>query len=73
MKFAHLALALVTALTGAGPALAQAPYPAKAVTLVVPFPAGGSTDWLARMLGQKLEQRLKATVRSAQPTRMQGL
>jgi tripartite-type tricarboxylate transporter receptor subunit TctC len=30
--------------------------------VVVPFPAGGSTDWLARMLSQKLEQRLKGTV-----------
>jgi tripartite-type tricarboxylate transporter receptor subunit TctC len=29
------------------------------VTLVVPFPPGGSTDWLSRLLGQKLEQRLK--------------
>src|SRR3954471_16970211 len=34
-------------------------YPARPVTLVVPFPAGGSTDWLSRVLGQKLEQRLK--------------
>jgi tripartite-type tricarboxylate transporter receptor subunit TctC len=36
-------------------------YPARPVTVVVPFPAGGSTDWLARMLSQKLEQRLKGT------------
>jgi tripartite-type tricarboxylate transporter receptor subunit TctC len=42
-----------------GPAQAQT-YPARPVTLVVPFPAGGSTDWLSRLLGQKLEQRLKA-------------
>src|SRR3954447_4536609 len=34
-------------------------YPSRPVTLVVPFPAGGSTDWLSRLLGQKLEQRLK--------------
>jgi|SRR5262245_2010453 len=34
-------------------------YPSKTVTVVVPFPAGGSTDWLSRMLGQQLEQRLK--------------
>ena len=34
-------------------------YPTRPVTMVVPFPAGGSTDWLSRVLGQKLEQRLK--------------
>jgi tripartite-type tricarboxylate transporter receptor subunit TctC len=28
-------------------------YPSRPVTLVVPFPAGGSTDWLSRLLGQK--------------------
>ena len=36
------------------------PARARPVNLIVPFPAGGSTDWLARMLAQKLEQRLKA-------------
>ncbi len=39
------------------PARAQ-DYPAHTVTIVVPFTPGGSTDMLARMLGQKLEQRL---------------
>jgi tripartite-type tricarboxylate transporter receptor subunit TctC len=43
----------------AGPAGAQS-YPARPVTMLVPFPPGGSTDWLTRLLGLKLEQRLKA-------------
>ena len=54
----RLAAALVAASMLAPPAQAQT-YPSKTVTLVVPFPAGGSTDWLSRLLGQKLEQRLK--------------
>jgi tripartite-type tricarboxylate transporter receptor subunit TctC len=33
-------------------------YPTRAVTIVVPFAPGASTDMLARMLGNKLEQRL---------------
>jgi len=31
-------------------------YPAKVVRIVVPFPAGGSTDVLSRLLAQKLNQ-----------------
>jgi tripartite-type tricarboxylate transporter receptor subunit TctC len=34
------------------------PYPTRPVTFVVPYAAGGSTEFLARMLGQRLEQRL---------------
>jgi tripartite-type tricarboxylate transporter receptor subunit TctC len=33
-------------------------YPAKVVRIVVPFPAGGSTDAIARLLGQKLSESL---------------
>jgi len=44
------------------PAHAQAPYPSRLITLVVPYPAGGSADVLARAIGQKLAERLGQTV-----------
>ena len=42
-------------------ALAQS-YPAKPVTIIVPFPAGGTLDNLTRALGQKLSENWKQPV-----------
>ena len=36
---------------------AHAQYPAKAVRLVIPFPPGGATDIVGRVVGQKLSER----------------
>src|SRR5690606_36102450 len=47
------------------PALAQsdaADYPSKPITLIVPFPAGGTSDVLGRLVGDKLGQALGQTV-----------
>ena len=41
----------------AGPALAQ-DYPTKAVRLIVPFPAGGSSDVVARFIAQGLSEKM---------------
>src|SRR5687768_14159939 len=40
---------------------AYAAYPDRVVTIVVPFPPGGSTDMLARVIGEKLTQNLGQT------------
>jgi tripartite-type tricarboxylate transporter receptor subunit TctC len=45
-------------LLAALPARASDDYPNRAVTFVVPFAAGGSTSLIARIMAQKLEQRL---------------
>ena len=49
--------ALMTAGAASTCAHAQT-YPARPVTFVVPFAPGGGTEFLARLLGQRLEQRL---------------
>jgi tripartite-type tricarboxylate transporter receptor subunit TctC len=43
-------------------AQAQPNWPTRTVTIVVPFSAGGSTDVVARMVGQKLSEMWKQTV-----------
>ncbi len=46
------------ALGTAGHAMAQTPWPSKPIRLVVGFPAGGTTDIMARVISQPLAQAL---------------
>src|SRR5712675_198293 len=47
----------------AGPgALAQAAYPNRTIKMIVPYPAGGTTDFLGRLVADQLKSGLGATV-----------
>ena len=59
--FAALACALVATLV-APAAWAQQPYPARPITMIVPFAAGGPTDMLARILAQHMGPSLGAQI-----------
>ena len=52
-----LALALAALSLCPAAALAQA-WPSKPIRMIVPFPPGGATDFVARIVGQKLSERL---------------
>jgi len=51
-----------TALAGTAPAFAQANYPDKPITMVVPAPPGGGTDLVARLYSDLLSQELGVQV-----------
>src|ERR1043165_6534838 len=58
-----LRLALVAlSLVAASPCAQAQDYPTRPVTIVVPYTPGGSTEILARMIGQKLNERLGQSV-----------
>ena len=57
----HASASAILALCGAWPAgvaLAQGTYPSKTITVVVPYPAGGSNDTFARQVAKELGDRL---------------
>jgi tripartite-type tricarboxylate transporter receptor subunit TctC len=55
--FAIAAAALAAIFTNALPVAAQ-DYPKRPITLVVPFPAGGGNDALARVVAEKMSRTL---------------
>ncbi len=53
-----LGAALVGAAGWSGLASAQAPYPNRAITMIVPFAAGGSSDVIARLVAEEMGKDL---------------
>ena len=62
-RFHTLATAAATTASGLGSslALAQDPWPSKPVKLVVPFPPGGSSDIMGRLVAEGMGRLLNAT------------
>jgi len=58
MRMSAILLGLALTAAASLPAAAQSDYPNKPVTFIVPFAPGGTTDILARLVSQRLEQRL---------------
>ena len=55
-------LAMTLGLLAAGGALAQAPYPARPISMVVGFAPGGGTDTASRIIAKKLSENLGQSV-----------
>lgn len=56
------AVAALSLLGASAPVLAADDWPSKPVRLIVPFPPGGSTDMVGRLLGNLLAERLGQSV-----------
>jgi tripartite-type tricarboxylate transporter receptor subunit TctC len=58
----RLLLTLLVSLVCVAPPAGAQDFPARTVTFICPFPAGGGTDILTRLLAQELQDKLKGTV-----------
>jgi tripartite-type tricarboxylate transporter receptor subunit TctC len=61
-RIAVAALATITLVAAAAPAAARSDFPNRAITMVVPLPAGGTADILARIAAEQLGRVLGQTV-----------
>jgi len=60
-RSARLAAAALLALCATAPAFAQSDYPNRPVKWIVPYPPGGTTDVLARIIAQWLTEKMGQT------------
>ena len=58
----RMALATLSSLALMGTAQAQTVYPSQPIKFIVPYPAGGATDVLARMVAQKMQDNWQQNV-----------
>lgn len=62
LKAMGLACSMAAASLSLTPQAAQAAYPEKPITIVIPFAAGGAADTLGRLLAEKIGQKVKQPV-----------
>ncbi len=58
MKIRSIAAAVALGLAALGGAANADTYPSRPITIIVPFPAGGPTDTLARVVGERMRAEL---------------
>ncbi|WP_108517069.1 Bug family tripartite tricarboxylate transporter substrate binding protein [Bradyrhizobium algeriense] len=61
-RFTAIGLCIFSALAGYSPSAIADNYPSRPITLVVPFPAGGASDAVTRILAEKLGEALGGTI-----------
>ena len=54
MRSLQLVAVILPSLLAAAPVRAEDAYPTRAIHMIVPFPAGGPSDVLARLIGDKM-------------------
>jgi tripartite-type tricarboxylate transporter receptor subunit TctC len=63
----HVAVLLALLAAAAAPSAQNAPYPARAIKLIVPYPPGGPLDTAARALAEQVKQSLGVVVVENRP------